>query len=303
MDALDIGIGWHESPVPTVGTLVPRAAFAAIAQGVLHAVTVPVIAGNRINRPEVADAERAIREGARVGRAIAASGVRPRRRHGLRPCAVAPLSWQGMSGAPGRPRRRRRRESGDGNMRFQGKVALITGSSRGIGRALALTLAREGAAVVVHYRQNHEAAARTVAEVEASGGTAWPIAADLEDLTAIQALSAAIAARHGRLDIFVANAAATAFRPALELKPHHLERTFNMNVRAFVVGVQHAVPLMPPGSRILAISSYGSARAFPTYANLGASKAALEAWVRYFAEELGGRDINLNLPTAKAGGF
>lgn len=179
-------------------------------------------------------------------------------------------------------------------MRFQGKVALITGSSRGIGKALALTLAGEGATVIVHYRQNRDAAEKTVAEVIAAGGEGWAIAADVEELSAIDALFEAVAARHGRLDIFVSNAAATAFRSALEFKPNHLERTFNVNVRAFVIGVQRAVPLMGPGGRILAISSYGSVRAFPSYANLGASKAALEAWVRYFAEELGPWDINVN---------
>jgi NAD(P)-dependent dehydrogenase (short-subunit alcohol dehydrogenase family) len=179
-------------------------------------------------------------------------------------------------------------------VRFRGKVALITGSSRGIGRALALVLAREGATVVIHYRQNHQAAEAAVAEAKAAGGEAWAVAADLEDMEAIDRLFAAVAELHGRLDCFVSNAAATAFRPALELKPHHLERTFNMNVRAFVLGVQRAVPLMGSGGRILAITSYGSVRSFPTYANLGAAKAALEAWVRYFAEELGPRDINVN---------
>jgi enoyl-[acyl-carrier protein] reductase III len=179
-------------------------------------------------------------------------------------------------------------------MRFQGKVGLITGSSRGIGRALALHLAREGATVVVHYKQNAEAAAKTVAECEAAGGHAWAMAADLEDVAAIEALFDTVAERHGRLDFFVSNAAATAFKPAMATKPHHLERTFNMNVRAFIVGVQRAAALMAPGGRVLAISSYGSMRAFPTYANLGASKAALEAWVRFFAEELGPRGITVN---------
>ncbi len=179
-------------------------------------------------------------------------------------------------------------------MRFQDKIALVTGSSRGIGRALALTLGHEGATVVVHYRQNAEAAERTVRDVEAAGGRAWPCAADVEDLDALGRLFDAIGERHGRLDLFVSNAAATAFRPAMELRPHHLERTFNMNVRAFVVGAQRAAALMPPGGRILAVSSYGSVRAFPQYANLGASKAAIEAWVRFFAEELAPRDINVN---------
>lgn len=179
-------------------------------------------------------------------------------------------------------------------MRFAGKVALVTGSSRGIGRELTLTLAREGASVVVHYRANAAAAEATVAAARAAGAEAWSIAADLEQPEAIDGLFEAIAERHGRLDLFVSSAAATAFKSALELKPHHLERTFNLNVRAFVLGAQRAAALMPGGGRILAVSSYGSIRTFPTYANLGAAKAALEAWVRFFAEELGPRDINVN---------
>lgn len=179
-------------------------------------------------------------------------------------------------------------------MRFQGKVGLITGSSRGIGRALALQLAGEGATVVIHYKQNADAAAATVSACQAAGGHAWAMAADLEDVGALEALFDEVGARHGHLDYFVSNAAATAFKPALAFKPHHLERTFNMNVRAFVLGVQRAAALMANGGRVLAISSYGSIRAFPTYANLGASKAALEAWVRFFAEELGPRGVTVN---------
>ena len=75
--------------------------------------------------------------------------------------------------------------------------------------------------------------------------------------------------RFGRLDFFVSNASASNFHHFMELKPHHLERTFNLNVRAFVVGTQRAVRLMPDGGRIVVLSSYGSIRAFPTYANLG----------------------------------
>ena len=179
-------------------------------------------------------------------------------------------------------------------MRFDGKVALITGSSRGIGRALAVTLARGGATLIIHYKQNETAAREAVAAVEAAGGQAWAVSGDLEDTAAIESIFTAVRARHDHLDIFVANAAASAFKPFLALRPHHLERTFNLNVRAFVLCAQQAAAMMAAGGRILALSSYGSIRAFPTYANLGASKAAVEAWVRFMAEELGPRDINVN---------
>jgi enoyl-[acyl-carrier protein] reductase III len=80
----------------------------------------------------------------------------------------------------------------------------------------------------------------------------------------------------------------------MELKPHNLERTFNLNVRAFVLGAQRAVPLMQGWGRIVVLSSYGASQAYPTYANLGSAKAAIEAWTRYMALELAPRGINVN---------
>jgi enoyl-[acyl-carrier protein] reductase III len=100
--------------------------------------------------------------------------------------------------------------------------------------------------------------------------------------------------RFGRLDFYVSNASASNFHHFMDLKPHHLERTFNLNVRAFVVGTQRAVRLMPDGGRIVVLSSYGSIRSFPTYANLGSAKAAIETWARYMAVELAPRGVNVN---------
>jgi enoyl-[acyl-carrier protein] reductase III len=98
----------------------------------------------------------------------------------------------------------------------------------------------------------------------------------------------------GRLDFFVSNASASNFHHFMDLKPHHLERTFNLNVRAFVVGTQRAVKLMRDGGRVVVLSSYGSIRSFPTYANLGSAKAAIETWARYMAVELAPRGVNVN---------
>ena len=180
---------------------------------------------------------------------------------------------------------------------FEGKIALITGASRGIGRALALTLAARGVVPIVGYRRNEEAANETVAEIERLGSTGLAIRADLESLEEIQAMFDHVQERFGRLDFFVSNASASNFRPLMELKPHHLERTFNTNVRAFVVGTQRAARLMDRGGRIVVLSSYGSLRVFPTYANLGATKAALEMWARYMAAELAPQGINVNAVT------
>ena len=174
------------------------------------------------------------------------------------------------------------------------KVALITGSSRGIGRALALTLARDGASIVVNYKRNGDLAEETVRAIEAAGGDAIAVQADMESPEEIAALFEAARERYGRLDWFVGNAAAAAFKPIMEMKLHHLDRSYAMNVRAFVLGVQHAVPLMTDGGRIVVLSSYGSIRAYPGYAALGSAKAALESWVRYMAVELAAHGITVN---------
>jgi NAD(P)-dependent dehydrogenase (short-subunit alcohol dehydrogenase family) len=178
--------------------------------------------------------------------------------------------------------------------RFENKIALITGSSRGIGKALALTLARASATVVVNYNRNADLAAATVAEIESLGVVAVAVQADMESLEGVERLFERVESEFGRLDLFVSNAAASSFKKILELKAHNLDRSFDLNVRAFVLGAQRAVKLMREGGRIVVLSSYGSARAYPTYANLGSNKAAVEAWVRYMAVEFAPYGINVN---------
>ncbi|MBV9605315.1 MAG: SDR family oxidoreductase [Solirubrobacterales bacterium] len=177
---------------------------------------------------------------------------------------------------------------------FEGKVALITGASRGIGKALALRLAARGTQVVVNYKQNEELAREVVSEVERLGSSGLAVRADLESLEQIEAMFDQVQERFGRVDFFVSNASASNFHHFMDLKPHHLERTFNLNVRAFVVGTQRAVRLMPDGGRVVVLSSYGSIRSFPTYANLGSAKASIETWARYMAVELAPRGVNVN---------
>lgn len=176
----------------------------------------------------------------------------------------------------------------------QDRIALITGSSRGIGRTLALTLARTGGSVVVNYKKNADLAEQTRKEIEELGGRAVTVAADMEQPEEIERLFAVAREEFGRLDYFVCNAAASAFKPILDLKQHHLDRSYAMNMRAFVLGAQEAVRLMPDGGRIVALTSYGSIRAYPTYANLGAAKAAIEAFVRYMAVEFAPLGVNVN---------
>lgn len=179
-------------------------------------------------------------------------------------------------------------------MRFADKIALITGGTRGIGKALALTLARAGALVLLNYKQNETAAHEALSEIRALPGRAQLLKADLEDPEQVEGLFQDVRRRHGRLDFFVSNAAASAFKPILQLNVGNLDRTFDLNVRAFVLGAIQATRLMQHGGRIVVLSSYGSQRAYPTYANLGSAKAAIEAWVRYMAVEFAGLGVNVN---------
>jgi enoyl-[acyl-carrier protein] reductase III len=187
-----------------------------------------------------------------------------------------------------------RRDGESKTNRLTGQVALVTGGSRGIGRATALRLAREGAAVVVHYRRDAEAARSIVAEIESEGGRARAVAAELGDAEALEAMFRTVAAHEGRLDVLVANAAATAFRPLLETKPHNVEKTFGITVSGFLRCVQLADPLFSEGARIVAVSGFDSIRVVPRHGTLGAAKAAMETLVRYLAVELAPRGIRVN---------
>jgi enoyl-[acyl-carrier protein] reductase III len=174
-------------------------------------------------------------------------------------------------------------------------IVLITGASRGIGRATAELFGADGATVYVNYKNNEAAARETVAAIESSGGRAIACQADVEDPEAIEALFERIARAGDGLDVVVANAAATAFKPLLETRPHHLDRTFGLVVRGFVSIARGAVSLMR-GRRgsIVAISGLDSFAGFPLHAGLGSAKAALEAMVRYLAIECGPLAIRVN---------
>lgn len=180
-------------------------------------------------------------------------------------------------------------------MDFKGKVALITGSSRGIGRATALRLASGGADVVVHYRQSEALAREVVGEIEALGRKALAVPADLERADDVRHLFQAVKENFGCLDIFVASAAATAFRDILALKEHNVARTYQITVANFIVAVQEAVSLMAErAGRIVALSSFPTRRYLPGYATLASAKAAVESLVIYLACELAGRGITVN---------
>ena len=174
------------------------------------------------------------------------------------------------------------------------RVAIVTGASRGIGRLLAERLGGEGAHVVINCKSNADLAEESLAAVRAAGGDGLVVQADVEQPEGIEALFARVDESYDHVDVFVANAAAAAFKPIMDMKLHHLDRSYAMNVRSFVLGAQQAVKRMRDGGSILYISSYGSVRAFPTYAALGAAKAMGEQYVRFMAAEFGPKNITVN---------
>jgi enoyl-[acyl-carrier protein] reductase III len=175
-----------------------------------------------------------------------------------------------------------------------GRVALVTGGSRGFGRGIALRLARDGADCAITYRTRAAQAGEVVAEIETLGRRAVALPLSLEEPVTVPGVIARVGETLGRLDVLVANAAATAFRPLLEQKPHNVEKTFAISVDSFLAAVQAAAPLMAPGGRVIVISGIDSHQAMHGHGVLGAAKAAMESLVRSLALELGPRGITVN---------
>lgn len=177
---------------------------------------------------------------------------------------------------------------------LENKKVLITGSSRGIGKSTALAMAKAGADVAVHYRRDEAAAAQTVAEIQALGRESWMVHAEMESQEDIHRMFDEVTNRWGRLDVFMANAAASAFKAIPDLKSYHLDRTYNVVINSLVYAAQRCIPLMQNQGRIITMSSMGSSFTLPRYAALGTAKAALESLVRYLATELGPQGITCN---------
>lgn len=177
---------------------------------------------------------------------------------------------------------------------FNGKRILISGATRGLGRAFAIEFARAGARVALNYRRDETSAARTLDEVAAFSPRSILVKADFEDDAQVRAMVARAGDEMGGLDIVIANAAATAFKPLLLAKPHNLQRTFNLTIGGFVAMVQEASRRLSDNGRVVAVSGIDSVRYLPGHGILGAAKAALESMVRYLAFELGPRGITVN---------
>jgi len=183
---------------------------------------------------------------------------------------------------------------------LSGRVALVTGASRGIGKAVALELAGRGADIAFNYFRSHEAAAATEQEIRGLGVECLRVRAHLGDPGKIGELFARVAESFGRLDILVNNAASGVQRSLEELEEKHWDWTMAVNARAPWLCAKEAVKLMGDGGHIVNITSEGSRSVLPYYFSVGTSKAALEAATRYMAVELAPRGVVVN---AVSGGY
>jgi 3-oxoacyl-[acyl-carrier protein] reductase len=180
------------------------------------------------------------------------------------------------------------------SQRLTGKVAVVTGASKGIGAAIALHLAAEGAAVVVNYSSSKEGAERIVAEITGRGGKAVAVQANVAKKADIQRLFAEAKKAFGRLDILVNNAGIYEFAPLEEVTPDHFHKLFDLNVLGLLLTTQEAVKHLGEGGSIINISSVVATAAPPNTSVYSATKAAVDAVTRSLAKELGPRKIRVN---------
>lgn len=177
---------------------------------------------------------------------------------------------------------------------FRGKVALVTGGSRGIGRAIALELAACGADVVFTFWRRRSAAREVAGQIEAMGRRALALRVDIGDADDLKQLFAAVRAEWGHINFYINNAASAIFKPLFQLEKPHWEYIVNTNLTATLIGCREAYALMPDGrGAIIMLSSQGSQRYLTGYGGLGACKAAIESLARSLAVELA-PGVNVN---------
>ena len=179
-----------------------------------------------------------------------------------------------------------------------GKVALVTGAARGIGRATALRLAQAGCDVAANYYNSADEAETLCAEIRALGRRAVAIQGSVGVPDSVDEIFAAFRANFTRLDIVVSNAASGVLKPTVDMTLKHWRWCMETNALALNLVVQRGLDLMHDGARVIALSSLGAQRAMPGYGFVGASKAALEALARALAQELGPRGIRVNVVSA-----
>lgn len=184
-------------------------------------------------------------------------------------------------------------------MSLEGKHALITGSSRGIGRGIALALAGSGVKIAIHYFQNERAAKETLGEVRKIGSDGFLVQADVMRPEQIAEMFRKVKTEFGKLDIFVSNArpeASTFFQSPLDITLEQWDTAFDSQAKAFLVGVREALPLMSDRGRIFTMTYAEGSRTgvHQPWVGMGSAKAALESLVRYFAVAVAKRGITVN---------
>jgi 3-oxoacyl-[acyl-carrier protein] reductase len=178
---------------------------------------------------------------------------------------------------------------------LSGKTALVTGASRGIGRATALTLAQAGAQVIVHYSTGEKEATGVVTDIRNAGGKADKVAADLRTADGPHHLAKRVSAIVGeRLDVLVANAGIAVASPIEETKVDDFDKLFAVNVRAPYFLVQQLLPIMEKGSSVILLSSLAARAVVGNLSAYAATKGAIDTLVKHFASALGDRGIRVN---------
>ena len=185
------------------------------------------------------------------------------------------------------------------DLRLRGKRALVTGSSRGIGRAIALSLADFKVDVAINYLRNRARAEETAHEIESRGVRALVLKGNVANPEHVQRIFGTIRDTWGGLEIVVSNAASGVLRPARELTLHHFDWAMHINAAALLPISQQFLEMPAVGQRVLvAVSSLGATRAIPNYTAVGASKAALESMVRHLAAEFAAEGVRINAVSA-----
>jgi 3-oxoacyl-[acyl-carrier protein] reductase len=180
------------------------------------------------------------------------------------------------------------------SQKLAGKVAVVTGASKGIGAAIAQHLAAEGAAVVVNYASSKAGAERVVADITGKGGRAIAVQADVSKQADVRRLFAETKKAFGRLDVLVNNAGIYEFAPIEEVTPEHFHKQFDLNVLGLLLTTQEAVKYLGKGGSVINLSSVVATAAPPAGSVYSATKAAVDAVTRSLAKELGPRQIRVN---------
>jgi 3-oxoacyl-[acyl-carrier protein] reductase len=179
--------------------------------------------------------------------------------------------------------------------KLTGKVAVVTGASKGIGAGIAKELAAQGASVVVNYASSKEGAEKVVAEITKAGGKAIAVGGSVAKLGEIEKLFAETKKAYGKVDILVNNAGVYAFKPLEEITEEQIDWIFDTNVKGLLLATKAGVALFPAeGGSIINIGSVASEQTPPTSAVYSGSKGAVDAITRVFAKELGPKKIRVN---------